>query len=90
MRPTSRERKTERMEVRVSPTVRKVIRRAAAVSGLGPGDLAYEGARRILDEYERMVLRGADREAFLNAVFSPPPPAPRLTAALRRHRALGR
>jgi uncharacterized protein (DUF1778 family) len=82
----TREQKTERMELRVAPSVRKLIQRATAVSGLAAGDLAYEGARRILEEHERMVLRGADRDAFLNAVSNPPPPAERLVSALRRHR----
>jgi uncharacterized protein (DUF1778 family) len=81
-----REHKTERMELRVAPSVRKLIERASAVSGLAAGDLAYEGARRVLEDHERMVLRGADREAFLKAVSNPPPPAPRLVAALRLHR----
>jgi uncharacterized protein (DUF1778 family) len=74
------------MELRVAPSVRELIERATAVSGLAAGDLAYEGARRILEEHERMVLRGADRDAFLKAVSNPLPPAPRLIAALRRHR----
>jgi uncharacterized protein (DUF1778 family) len=59
-----------------------------AVSGLTAGDLAYEGARRVLEEHERMVLSGADRDAFLIAVADPPPPTERLIAALKRHRAL--
>ncbi len=83
----TREQKTERMELRVAPSVRKVIQRASAISGLGAGDLAYEGARRILEEHERMVLRGADRDTFLAAVANPPPPTDRLVRALRRHRA---
>jgi uncharacterized protein (DUF1778 family) len=81
-----REHKTQRMELRVAPSVRKLIERATAISGLAAGDLAYEGARRILEDHERMVLRGDDRDAFLKAVSNPPPPAPRLIAALRRHR----
>jgi uncharacterized protein (DUF1778 family) len=82
----ARERKTERMELRVAPSVRKLIEQATAVSGLAAGDLAYEGARRILEDHERLVLRGEDREVFLKAVSNPPRPAPRLVAALRRHR----
>ena len=81
----ARERKTARMELRVAPSVRTLIEQATAVSGLAAGDLAYEGARRILEEHERMVLRGADRDAFLKAVSTPPAPTPRLIAALRRH-----
>jgi uncharacterized protein (DUF1778 family) len=82
-----RERKTERMELRVAPSVRKLIERATAVSGLAAADLAYEGARRVLEEHERMVLHGADAAAFLKAVSNPPPPTARLVAALRRHAA---
>lgn len=82
------ERKTERLELRVAPSVRRTIERAIAVSGLAAGDLAYEGARRILEEHERMVLRGADAEVFLRAVENPPPPSRRLAAALKRRAAL--
>lgn len=88
-RATTHERKTARMELRVSPTVRRVIERATAVSGLAAGDLAYEGARRVLEDHERMSLRGDDREVFLNAIATPPPPRSRLVAALRKHRRLG-
>ncbi len=85
----TRERKTARMELRVSPTVRRVIERATAVSGLAAGDLAYEGARRVLDDHERMMLRDEDRDAFLKAIRDPAPPTERLVASLRRHRKLG-
>ena len=87
-RSAGREHKTERMELRVAPSVKKLIERATAVSGLAAADLAYEGARRVLEDHERMLLRGEDREAFLEAVAHPPPPARRLVAALRRHRGL--
>ena len=86
---TSRERKTARLELRVTPSTRRLIERATAVSGLAAGDLAYEGARRVLEEHDRMTLRGADRDAFLDAIANPPVPAARLVAALRKHRKLG-
>lgn len=86
--PKDREYKTERMELRLAPSAKRVIQRAMSVTGLNAGDLAYEGARRVLDEYERMVLTGADREAFLDAVLNPPAPTEKLVAALRRHREL--
>jgi len=41
--------------------------------------------RNQLDEYERMVLSGADRQAFLDALTNPPEPPERLIAVLRRH-----
>jgi uncharacterized protein (DUF1778 family) len=83
-----REYKTERLELRLAPSAKQIIQRAMAVTGLNAGDLAYEGARRVLDEHERMVLTGADRETFLDAVMNPPEPAEKLVAALRRHREL--
>lgn len=87
-RKSSREIKRERMELRVRASAKKLIQRAMAVTGLTAGDLAYEGARRVLDEHERMVLTGADREAFLEALMNPPAPSEKLIAALRRHRDL--
>jgi hypothetical protein len=38
--------------------------------------------------HQRMVLSGADRDAFLAAMTRRPDPAPRLVAALWRHRQL--
>jgi uncharacterized protein (DUF1778 family) len=35
-----------------------------------------------------MVLIGADREAFLEAILNPPEPTEKLVKAMRRHRAL--
>jgi uncharacterized protein (DUF1778 family) len=81
-----RELKKDRLELRVAASAKALIQRAMAVSGLTAGDLAYEGARRVLDEHERMVLTGANRDAFLDAVLNPPKPTDRLVKALRRHR----
>ncbi len=83
-----REVKRERIELRVAASAKKLIQRATAISGLSAGDLAYEAARRVLDDHERMVLTGADREAFLDALMNPPEPPEKLIAAFRRHRDL--
>ncbi|GIK97811.1 MAG: DUF1778 domain-containing protein [Xanthobacteraceae bacterium] len=87
-RRSTHEIKRERIELRVGPSAKKLIQRAMAVTGLTAGDLAYEGARRVLDEHERLVLTGADREAFFEALMNPPEPSEKLIAALRRHREL--
>ena len=87
-RSETRELKRERLELRIAPSAKQVIQRAMAVSGLTAGDLAYEGARRVLDEHERMRLSGADRDAFLAALLNPPAPNAKLIAALKRHRGL--
>ena len=80
--------KRERIELRVGPSAKKLIQRAMAVTGLTAGDLAYEGARRVLDEHERLVLTGADWEAFFEALMNLLEPSEQLIAALRRHRDL--
>ncbi|MFI5023994.1 MAG: DUF1778 domain-containing protein [Alphaproteobacteria bacterium] len=87
-RSEDRELKKERIELRVAASAKQLIQRAMALSGLTAGDLAYEGARRVLDEHERMMLTSADRDAFLDAVLNPPLPTAKLIAALRRHRDL--
>jgi uncharacterized protein (DUF1778 family) len=83
------ERKSERLELRTTPSALEVIQHAMACSGLSAGDLAYEGARRILEDHERMALMGADREAFLQALATPAKPTQRLAAAMKRRRTLG-
>lgn len=80
------ERKTARMELRLTPSSKKVIDRAVSLSGLAAGDLAYDAARRILEEHGRFALQDADRDVFVEALTNPPRPAPRLIAALARHR----
>jgi uncharacterized protein (DUF1778 family) len=80
--------KKDRIGLRVAGSAKELIQRAMAVPGLTAGDLASEGPRRVLDEHQRMVLTGADRDAFLAAVRDPPEPADKLVAALRRHRDL--
>jgi uncharacterized protein (DUF1778 family) len=89
-KPASQQRefKTQRLELRLTPSAKKVIHQAMSVTGLAAGDLAYEGARRLLEDYQRMVLLGADRDAFIAAIELNPEPAPRLVEALRHHRRL--
>jgi uncharacterized protein (DUF1778 family) len=82
---TRSELKSERLELRVTPSARSAILRATALSGLSAADPAYEGARRVLDEHERMELTEADRKVFLEALLSPPKPPRRLIAALKRY-----
>jgi uncharacterized protein (DUF1778 family) len=83
-----RELKSERLELRIAPSAKRVIREAMSVTGLAAGDLAYEGARRLLDEHQRMALAGDDRDAFLAALERKPRAPARLVEALRRHRRL--
>jgi uncharacterized protein (DUF1778 family) len=85
-KPSKREAKRERIELRVTTPAKQAIQRAMAVSGMTAGEIAHEGARRLLEEHEHMVLRGADSIAFLNALLNPPKPSKRLIEAVKRHR----
>src|SRR5688572_19822049 len=80
-----RERSTARMELRMPPSTKELIRRATAISGRSAADFAYEAAKRVLEEHELMVLTGRNRDTFLAAVRNPPLATARLVAALRRH-----
>ena len=84
-KPQKRELKSQRLELRVTPSAKAIILQAMAVSGLPAGDLTLQGAKRVLEDRERMILRGADREVFLEAVRNPQAPSPRLVEALRLH-----
>jgi hypothetical protein len=48
-----RELKTRRRELRLTASADDLIACAIAISGLTAGDLAYEGARRLLEDHER-------------------------------------
>ena len=84
-RSPKREYKSARLELRVAPSAKRVIQQAMSVTGLAAGDLAYEGARRLLEEHQRMLLACADRDVFLAALARKPAAASRLVEALRRH-----
>ncbi|HUB06024.1 MAG TPA: DUF1778 domain-containing protein [Myxococcales bacterium] len=86
-RKQKRELKSQRLELRVAPSAKALILRAMTVSGLPAADLALQGARQVLQDHERMILRGADRAAFLEAVRHPAAPAPRLVEAFKLHAA---
>jgi hypothetical protein len=50
---SQRELKTRRRELRLTPSADDLIRCAMEVSGLTAGDLAYEGARKLLENHYR-------------------------------------
>lgn len=50
-----RERKTERMDIRVTPTVKEFVQHIMDVSGYTAGDLLLEGARVLLRDLKASV-----------------------------------
>jgi len=75
------------MELRLTVASKRIIEQAVSISGLTPGDLTYEAARRVLQDHERFILTDADREAFFAALRDPPPPTDRLRKAAQRYAA---
>jgi uncharacterized protein (DUF1778 family) len=73
------------MELRLTTASKKLIEHAVSISGLTPGDLAYEAARRVIDDHQRFILSSADRKAFFAALANPPQPTARLKRAYRRY-----
>jgi uncharacterized protein (DUF1778 family) len=82
--------KTARLEIRVTPSQKELIERAAAVDGRSTTDFVFSAAQaaanRTLREYEQMSLMERDREVFVAALLNAPKPSNRLKAAARRHK----
>jgi uncharacterized protein (DUF1778 family) len=86
----NRNRRTERLETRLSPEQKELIQRAASLQGRTLTDFVInsiqEAAIRTVREYEIMTLGVRDREAFVAAILDPSKPGDRLKAAYRRYR----
>jgi len=84
-------RKTERIEARLLSDQRRRIEHAAALKGASISDFivssADEVAKRTIEEHESWTLSRRDSEIFMKALLNPPPPGPRLRAAIRRYKA---
>src|SRR5215469_15581348 len=62
-RASQRERKSRRRELRLTPSADDLIRCAMEVSGFTPGELAYLGAQRLLqDHYRGLRVRQRQRD----------------------------
>lgn len=79
----------ERLDFRVSRDKKELIEQAAAVSGQSLTDFAIgtltRRAKKILREQQVLVLSDRDRDAFLAALDSPPPPNKRLIQAAKAY-----
>lgn len=82
----------ERIDVRIAPSVKRAIGRAAVLSGRTLSafvvDASYREAQRIVADETRIFLSGRDRKVFLDALLDPPKPSPALRKAIKRHRRL--
>lgn len=89
-----RARKSERVEVRVTPDQKVLFERAAAVSGRTVSEfitsVAYDAAIQTIDVHERMALGVRDTQALVEALLSPPEPVAKARRAAKRHNRLMR
>lgn len=89
-----RDRKSERLAVRLSGSAKRVLARAAEISGRSLSDFvvdnALSAAYRAVEEHDRMRLRGEDRRVFLAALTNPSEPGTKLRTALDRYKSRNR
>jgi len=82
----------ERLEARVSPEQKELIRRAAKLQGRSITDFcassAEQAAREVIQTSEVLTLSARAARAFIEAVENPPRPNERLRAAMKRNRQL--
>ena len=83
-------RRTARLEVRITPEQKDLFSRAAALAGRSLSDFvvahAYDAATRTVREHEGMLLSASDRKIFVSALLNPPAPGARLRKAARRYK----
>ena len=79
-RPSISNRKTERLAVRVSSDDKRMIERAAALSGQSVASFvighAREAADRVLERHNRIHLKAEQSKRFVEALLARPRKAP--------------
>lgn len=83
--------RTERFDARLSADDKRLLDRAAELTGRSLTEFvvgsAREAARQTIERYEGMVLTDPrDQAAFVAALLNPPAPNRRLRQAMQRHR----
>ena len=83
---------TERLEARISKEHHATLKLAAALQNVTITDFVvnavWEAARNAIEQREVLGVSNADQERFVEALLSPPRPAPALKRAFARHRKL--
>jgi uncharacterized protein (DUF1778 family) len=83
------ERAIERMNFRTKPHIKKMIQRAAALSGVDDSTFtmsaAYASALATIAAHERTLLEPADHTAFFEALDNAPKATEELRGAFKRH-----
>jgi uncharacterized protein (DUF1778 family) len=81
--------KDTRLHIRCDHEVRRLLDRAAAYAHMSVSEFvlrnAVEQAQSVVQSHEAITLSQADFTAFLDALDTPPQPAPALKRAYARH-----
>lgn len=81
---------TERLEARISPDKKTLLKNAAELSGRTLTDFvidsAYEAAVRVIQEYQQLHLSLTDRDVFIQALLNPPNPSNNLLKAVKKYK----
>ncbi len=84
--------RSARIEARIAPDTLSVVKRAAELQGRSVSDFvvaaAQEAAQKAIEEAQIIRLSVADQRAFVEAILNPPPLAPAMERAIKRHRRL--
>jgi len=87
--PSSALPRLERLEARLTARQKRLLQRAADLTGRSLSDFvissAQEAALRAIRHHELVVLGAEDQRAFVQALLHPPAPSRRLRAAWRRY-----
>jgi len=90
--PTTEQTKTERVQVRIDPTAKHMLERAAALANTTVSafvvNSALDAASHLIREREQLVLSTRDWEVFFDALANPPKPNAALRKAFATHKRL--
>src|SRR5215469_13882543 len=90
-RTSSRARKEERLEARITPDQKRLIERAAELRGTTVTEFvvasAQQAAADIIKDFEVLTLRDEARKVFVASLLKPPPPNAAARAAAERYKA---
>ncbi len=85
-----RSRKEERLEIWVSPELKKMIARAAALRGSSAAEFVVASAQQVaanaIKDFDLLTLHDEARDAFVNALLHPPAPNEAARKAAQRYK----
>ena len=89
MSTTSSSKSTARLEARVSPEIKQLCQKAAAIAGVTLTDFlvltVQKEASKVIEQHQRLKLTTSDGEAFIQALMNPEEPNKALQLAASRY-----